>query len=111
MVKSVCVKAVPDSTKLRLVKVKNFQGNMPPDPHSLPHALHTDTYLPPKNPYNIILPTPLPPDKKLKAERNPADCITAHNTTSHDCHSFTWESDDLRCHTLMLCPLTESGDC
>ena len=84
-IKSVCVKAVPDSTKLRLVKVKNFQGNMPPDPHSLPHALHTDTYLPPKNPYNIILPTPLPPDKKLKAERNPADCITAHKTTSHDC--------------------------
>ena len=62
-IKSVCVKAVPDSTKLRLVKVKNFQGSMHPDPHSLPHALHTDTYLPPKKSiqYHFAFPPPPPP--------------------------------------------------
>ena len=41
------------------------RGSMPLDPPSLPHALHTDTYLPPNNPYNLILPPP-PPGKKLK---------------------------------------------
>ena len=40
---------------------------MPPDPPSLPHALHTDTYLPPNNPYNLIW-VPL----GQKPERNPA---------------------------------------
>ena len=27
-------------------------------PGPLPHALQTDTYLPPNNPYNLILPPP-----------------------------------------------------
>ena len=27
--------------------MKFSRGSMPPDPPSLPHALHTDTYLPP----------------------------------------------------------------
>ena len=36
---------------------------MPPDPPTLLHALHMDTYLPPpNNPYNLILP---PLGKKL----------------------------------------------
>ena len=42
-------------------KIKNIQGNMPPDSPSLP-----DMYLPPNNPYNLILP-PL----GQKAEINP----------------------------------------
>ena len=59
MVNYVCAKTVPDSTKLQWSKIKISQGNMPPDPPCLPHALHTDTYLPPNNPYNFILPHPL----------------------------------------------------
>ena len=50
MVNYACAKKVPDSTKLRLLKgqkTKLPRGSMPPDPPSLPHALHTDTYLPP----------------------------------------------------------------
>ena len=31
-------------------KIKTFQGSMPPDRPSLPHVLHTDTYLPPPPP-------------------------------------------------------------
>ena len=57
MVNYICAKTVPDSTKLRKIS----QGNMPPDPPSLPHALHTNTYLPPK-----IL-----PPCWAKADRNP----------------------------------------
>ena len=44
-------KKVPDSTKLHLLKDQKTKfrwGCMPPDPPSLPHALHTDTYLPPQ---------------------------------------------------------------
>ena len=48
-------------------KTKFPQGSMPLDPPSLPHALHTDTYLPPNYPYNLILlPPPSPLGKKLK---------------------------------------------
>ena len=39
---------------------------MSPETPSLPHVLNMDTYLPPNNPYNIIL-SPSPPlGKKLK---------------------------------------------
>ena len=39
-------------------EIKTSQGSMPPDPPSLPHALHTDMYLPPpNNPYNLIPPS------------------------------------------------------
>ena len=41
-------------------KNKLSRGCMPLDTPSLPHALHTDTYLIPNNPYNLILP-PCPP--------------------------------------------------
>ena len=50
MINYVCAKTVPDSTKLHLMKdpkSKFPRGSMPPDPPSLPHALHIDTYLPP----------------------------------------------------------------
>ena len=40
----------------KMSKIKISQRSMPPDPSSLPHALHTDTYFPPNNPYNLILP-------------------------------------------------------
>ena len=56
MVNYVCAKTVPDSTKLCLIKRPKFpQGSMPPDPPSLPHALHTDTYI---SANNLILPPP-----------------------------------------------------
>ena len=45
-------------------KIKISPGEHAPGP---PHALHTNTYLPPNKPYNLILP-PL----GQKAERNPA---------------------------------------
>ena len=50
-------------------KIKISQGCMPPDFPSLPHALHTNMYLPPppNYPYNLIL-HPL----GQKAERKPA---------------------------------------
>ena len=48
-------------------KIKISRESMPPDRPSLPHALHTDTYLPPSNnSHNLIL-FPL----GQKAERNP----------------------------------------
>ena len=46
-------------------KIKFPRGSMPPDPPTLPHVLYADTYLPPNNPYSIILP-PL----GEKSERN-----------------------------------------
>ena len=70
MVKYVCAKIVADSTKLRLVngqKSKFLWGSMPLDPLVCRMLLYTDTYLPPNNPYNLILP-PL----GQKAEINPA---------------------------------------
>ena len=50
----VCVKTVPDSTKLEWSKSK-LPGEHAP---WLSHALHTDTYLPPppNNSYNLIFP-------------------------------------------------------
>ena len=58
------MKTVPDSTKLRLIKVpkSNFLEEHALEPPSFLHALHTDTYLPPppNNPYNLIFsPHPL----------------------------------------------------
>ena len=50
MVNYICAKTVPDSTKLRPIKgpkSKFSRGSMLPDPPSLSHALHMDTYLPP----------------------------------------------------------------
>ena len=61
MVNYVCAKTVPDSAKLRVLKIKISQGSMPPDPPSLLHALHTDMYLPP-----IISFCPPPLGKMLK---------------------------------------------
>ena len=49
-------------------KIKISRGSMPPDPPSLPHALHMDTYCPPPlpiNPYDVIL-SPSLLGKKLK---------------------------------------------
>ena len=54
-----------------VIKVPKSQGSMPPDSPSLLHTLHTDTYLPPNSPYNLILPTL---SLGQKAERNPANC-------------------------------------
>ena len=45
-------------------KIKISWVSIPADPPSLPHALHTNMYLPPNYPYNLILPPPL--GKKLK---------------------------------------------
>ena len=64
---------------------------MPPDPPRLPHALHTDTYLPANNSYNLIS-TPL--DKKLKEtlrDMVSLYCQTVHNTivtTAQNYHSL-----------------------
>ena len=58
-------------------KIKISRESMPPDRPSLPHALHTDTYLPPppppppNNSHNLIL-SPL----GQKAERNPETVLT-----------------------------------
>ena len=64
---NVCAKTVPDSTKLHVIKgpkSKISWESMPPNPPTLPHPLHTDTYLPPNNLYNLICPLSL--GKKLK---------------------------------------------
>ena len=60
----VCVKFYQIASNARS-KVKISRWSMPPDPPSLPHALHMDTYLPSDNP---ILPPSPPPHlgKKLK---------------------------------------------
>ena len=70
MINYVCAKTVPDLTKLHLIKgpkskFQNFPREHAPDPPNLPHALHTNTYLP-HTPYNLILPL-----LGQKAERNP----------------------------------------
>ena len=36
-----------EQSQIPMVQNQNFPGSMPPDPRSLPHALHMDTYLPP----------------------------------------------------------------
>ena len=69
MVNYICVKTVPDSTKLHIIKgpkSKFPQGSMPPD---LPHALYMNMCLPPKPPLPPIIHTIsfCPPlGKKLK---------------------------------------------
>ena len=57
MVNYVCVKKsqIPPIASNKSSKIKIFRGSMPPGPPSLQHVLHTDTYLPPNNPYDIIL--------------------------------------------------------
>ena len=62
MVNYVYMKIVPDSTKLRLIKIS--WGSMPQTPQVLLHALPMDMYLPPNNSYNLILPPP-PPSVRL----------------------------------------------
>ena len=62
-----CAKTVPDSTKLCLIKGPKSKfpwGSMPPDPSSLPHALHTNMCLPPPIIHTISFWPPL--SKKLK---------------------------------------------
>ena len=71
-------KKVPDFTKLCLIKGQKTKFPVP-GPPSLPHALHTNTYLIPNNPYNLILP-PL----GQKAERNPWDPFSCERVGSHD---------------------------
>ena len=59
-------RTVPGSTRLWLIKGQKSKfswGSMPPDPPSLPRALHMDTYLP----HTISFCPPL----GQKAERNP----------------------------------------
>ena len=65
MVNYICVKTVPESTKLRLIKgqIKISRGSMPPDPCSLPHAAHGYIFAPPIIHTISFCP---PFDKKLK---------------------------------------------
>ena len=65
-------------------------------PNCVPHALHTNTYLPPpNNPYNLIL-----PPFGQKAERNPDQFALASfpgspcmQTTSDGKLGVTWDQD------------------
>ena len=72
-----CAKTVPDSTKVCLIKVQNqnFLGEHIPGSPGLPHALHTDTYLPPSpapnTPYNLLPPNSL--GKKLNETLPPVN--------------------------------------
>ena len=47
---------VPTVHPIPLYQIKIYWGSMPRDSPSFPHTLSTDTYLPPNNPSNLILP-------------------------------------------------------
>ena len=78
-------------------KIKISQGNIPPDPPSLLHALHTDTYLPPII-YTISL-CPLPPSPWGKSWKKPWKSCVNHDVIHRailpliECHleyTITW---------------------
>ena len=75
-------------------KINISRGSIPPDPLSLSHALHTDTYLlPPNNPYNLILPPPLgkklketlPPQVPFPSLRNTLSPLSGETQHGHVC--------------------------
>ena len=84
MVNHVCAKTVPDSTIIKKSKIKISQGSMPPAPPSLPHALHTDMYLPPPPP--IIHTISFCPPLGQKTERNPDNHV--ETTPMKEEHSY-----------------------
>ena len=57
---------VPTVHPIPLYQIKIYLVEHARDPSSFPHTLSTDTYLPPNNPSNLILPA-----LGQKAERNP----------------------------------------
>ena len=78
-------------------KIKISQGSIPPDPPSLLHALHTDTYLPPII-YTISL-CPLPPSPWGKSWKKPWKSCVNHDVIHRailaliECHleyTITW---------------------
>ena len=88
MVNYSCAKKVQDSTKLRLLKgqkTKFPQGSMPPDFPTLPHALHTDTYLPPPIIHTISFGPP-PLGKKLKETLYNLFGVPTHLFIVHNIH-------------------------
>ena len=88
------IKTVPDSTQLCLIKGQ--KSKFPPDPLSLPGALHADMYsppTPPNNPYHLIFP---PLGKNLKESLWP-------NTRKHiHIHRQTHTHNDTLMHAHVL---------